>query len=158
MQLDFLFTPFKRAGQTKDVLQIGSQVIPIHFVRNRKARRYIIRVQPDGSIRATVPRIGSIKAARTFAARNTAWIAYQLKQRQAHPARSTLWQHGTEILYRGEKVQLSVTLNQHGQIVQFGDQTLPAPHPLNLRPAIERQLRKLATRIIHRQAIREASP
>ena len=145
MQLDFLIAPFNHGGQSKDAMQIGSQTIPIQFVRNRKARRYIIRVSPDGSVRATVPRVGSIKEARAFAERNVEWIAKQLQKLQEHPAHPAPWQHGTEILYRGEKVQLIVSPNHDGHVVQFGDLTLHVPHTANLRPAVERHLRKLAT-------------
>jgi predicted metal-dependent hydrolase len=145
MQLDFLMTPFKHGGQIKDVLRVGSQAVPIHFARNHRARRYIIRVQQDGSVRATVPRVGSIKEARAFAERNADWIAKQLQQRREHPAQSTPWQHGTEILYHGEKVQLVVSPNHDGHLVQFGAQTLHVSHAANLRTAIERHQRKLAT-------------
>jgi predicted metal-dependent hydrolase len=145
MQLDFLFAPSRNGGRIKDALQIGSQTIPIQFARNRRARRYIIRVQPDGSIRATVPRVGSIKEAWAFAERNANWILKQLQKRQENSTHQTAWQHGTVILYRGEKVQLVVSPNHDGHLVQFGDQTLHISHTANLRPAIERHLRKLAT-------------
>ena len=145
MQLDFLLTPFKRGSQIKEVLQIGSKAVPIRFIRNRQARRYIIRIRPDGSIRATVPRVGSIKEARAFAERSADWILKQLQKRQDQPVHPTTWQTGTEILYRGEKVPLTVNPQANGPVVQFGDQMFPAPHSLNLRPAIERHLRKLAT-------------
>ncbi|MEI8315425.1 MAG: SprT family zinc-dependent metalloprotease [Verrucomicrobiota bacterium] len=145
MQLDFLFTPFKRGGQLKDVIQICAQTVPIKFVRNRTARRYIIRVQPDGSIRATVPRVGSLREARLFAERHTDWIAQQLEKRQAQPGQSTTWQDGTEILYRGEKLKLSVSPNQQGPVARFGDQTVHVAGAANIRTAIERHLRQLAT-------------
>ncbi len=127
-----------------DALQIDSQTIPIQFARNHRARRYIIRVQQDGSVRATVPRVGSIKEARAFAERNADWILKQLQQRREHPAHSTPWQHGTGILYRGERISLIVSPNHDGHVVQVADQTLHVPHIANLRPAIERHLRKLA--------------
>jgi predicted metal-dependent hydrolase len=145
MQMDFLFAPFKNGGRIMDVLRIGSQEIPIRFVRNRRARRYIIRVHPDGSTRATVPRTGSTKEARAFAERNADWILKQLRQRREHPAHTTTWQHRSEILYRGAKVQLTVSPNHDGHLVQFGDQTLHISYAANLRPAVERHLRKLAT-------------
>ena len=156
MPLDFLFKPFKRGHQTNDVLQIGSQVVPIRFVRNRKARRYIIRISPDGFIRATVPRIGSIKEARAFAERNINWIAQQLQKHQDHPSHSTTWQNGTEILYRGEKVQLIISSDVDPPVVQFGDQTLPVSNPSNLRLTIERHFRKLATAELTAQTVRLA--
>ena len=153
MQLDFLFKSVKRDDQIKDVLQIGSQSVPIRFVRNRRARRYIIRISPDGSIRATIPRVGSIKEARAFAERSADWIAKQLQKRQEHPVHSTAWQNGTEILYRGEKVQLIVSPDN---VVQFGDQALEVSSPSNLRPAIERYFRKLANVELTEQTLRLA--
>jgi len=145
MQMNFLFAPSRNGGQMKDALQIGSQTVRIHFTRSRRARHYIIRVQQDGSVRATVPRVGSIKEARSFAERNADWFAKQLQKRQQKPPHPATWQHGTEILYRGEKVQLVVSPNPDGHRVQFGDQTLHVPHAANVRLVIERRLRKLAT-------------
>jgi predicted metal-dependent hydrolase len=146
MQLDFLFSPMKEAGRIKDALRIGSQTIPIQFARNRRARHYIIRVQPDGSVRATVPRVGSIKEARAFAERNLDWILKQIQKRHENPTRPTAWQQGTVILYRGEKVQLVVSPNHDGRLVQFGDQALHVRQADNLRPPIERHLHGLATK------------
>src|ERR1017187_4678567 len=129
MQLDFLFSPMKEAGRIKDALRIGSQTIPIQFARNRRARHYIIRVNPDGSVRATVPRVGSIKEARSFAERHADWILQQIQKRQANPTHLGTWHYGTVILYRGEKVRLVVSPNHDGHLVQSGDQTLHVRHP-----------------------------
>ena len=60
------------------LLQVGAHVVPLHFVRHHKARRYILRMQPDGSLRATIPRAGSTKEARAFAERNLDWVARQI--------------------------------------------------------------------------------
>lgn len=49
----------------------------LRFVRHRKARRYLIRVDRDGSVRVTIPRGGSRREAEAFARRNQAWIARQ---------------------------------------------------------------------------------
>jgi hypothetical protein len=57
-------------------------VAPSHvtvFSRHPRARRYIIHVQDDGSLRVTVPRWGSRREASAFVERERAWIA---KQRQ----------------------------------------------------------------------------
>jgi predicted metal-dependent hydrolase len=48
------------------------------FVRHPKARRYVIRVRPDGTIRVTIPRWGSKRDAKTFADSERAWIDRQL--------------------------------------------------------------------------------
>ena len=132
--LDRLFCP------PAAVLKVGDHAVPIRFVHNHKALRYILRIQPDGSLRATVPRAGSIKKAQAFAERNLDWVAKQLQKRQERPAQPRSWQPGTEILYRGQPV----TLKQDGDVVEFGDQSVRVTDAVNLRSAIERHLWHLA--------------
>jgi predicted metal-dependent hydrolase len=55
------------------------------FVRHRWARRYILRVLDDGTLRVTLPRWGSKREAEAFVERSDAWIAKQLLKRQALP-------------------------------------------------------------------------
>jgi predicted metal-dependent hydrolase len=47
------------------------------FVRHPRARRYVIRVQPDGSIRVTIPRRGSKREAEAFVIAQRQWIERQ---------------------------------------------------------------------------------
>jgi predicted metal-dependent hydrolase len=47
------------------------------FVRHPRARRYIIRVVDEGTVRVTVPRWGSKREAAAFAAQQHAWIEKQ---------------------------------------------------------------------------------
>ena len=39
---------------------------PFYFVRHRRARRYLLRVEPDGRVRVTIPRGGSRREADAF--------------------------------------------------------------------------------------------
>lgn len=59
-------------------LPFGSITSPtsesIYFVRHRRAKRYLLRVDPDGRVRVTIPRGGSRREADAFLARHTAWI------------------------------------------------------------------------------------
>jgi predicted metal-dependent hydrolase len=56
------------------------------FIRHRRARRYILRVQRDGRLRVTLPRRGTLAEARAFVAANRPWIARQrAKLRPANP-------------------------------------------------------------------------
>ena len=52
----------------------GGSLAPLYFVRHRRARRYLLRVEPDGRLRVTIPRGGSRREAEAFAARNSAWV------------------------------------------------------------------------------------
>jgi len=49
----------------------------IYFVRHRRARRYLLRVEHDGRVRVTIPRGGSQREADAFVQRHTAWVARQ---------------------------------------------------------------------------------
>jgi len=52
----------------------------LYFVRHRRARRYLLRVEADGRVRVTIPRGGSRREAEAFVVRNQAWIDAQLAQ------------------------------------------------------------------------------
>jgi len=54
------------------------------FVRHRWARRYILRVLDDGTLRVTLPLRGSKREAEAFVERSTSWIAHQ-RERLAQP-------------------------------------------------------------------------
>jgi predicted metal-dependent hydrolase len=47
------------------------------FVRHPKARRYVLRVRHDGTVRVTIPRGGSKREAADFASRQALWIEGQ---------------------------------------------------------------------------------
>src|SRR5687767_12148048 len=110
---------------------------------NPRSRRYILRVRPDGSARVTVPRRGSIRAAREFAGRNVAWLSQQLQRLAAKPVRNKSWHIGSEILFRGETVEIVAGVDSAS--VTFADQTIRMTGTGDdLRAKIERQMRSLA--------------
>ncbi|HYT68787.1 MAG TPA: SprT family zinc-dependent metalloprotease [Vicinamibacterales bacterium] len=49
----------------------------IHFIRMRRARRYVLRVRPDGDLRVTIPRGGSKSEALRFADKHLDWARRQ---------------------------------------------------------------------------------
>ena len=52
-------------------------VADIYYVRHRRARRYLLRVDHEGRVRVTIPRGGSRREADAFALRLGDWIARQ---------------------------------------------------------------------------------
>ncbi len=52
-------------------------IAPIYFVRHRRARRYLLRVESDGRVRVTIPRGGSRREADAFARRHLDWVLRQ---------------------------------------------------------------------------------
>ena len=123
-------------------MQVGSRSVPLLFVHNPRARRYLLRLRPDGVARVTVPRRGSINTAKDFLARNLGWLEQQIQKLEALPKTSNEWKLGTEIFFRGERVRIEV--ETAGQI-RFGTELLTLRDvTVDLRPAIQRRLRKLA--------------
>jgi len=77
VQLRFDFSESSRfhAGETAQPAQ--PEPLTIHYVRMRQARRYIMRVRPDGAFRVTIPRGGSRAEAQRFAERHRDWALRQ---------------------------------------------------------------------------------
>jgi predicted metal-dependent hydrolase len=49
------------------------------FARHPRARRYVLRVAPDGTVRVTIPRWGSRREAEAFARSQSEWIDKQVR-------------------------------------------------------------------------------
>jgi predicted metal-dependent hydrolase len=54
----------------------------MYFIRHRRARRYVLRVENDGRLRVTIPRGGSRREAEAFVQRNIEWIVRQRTRTQ----------------------------------------------------------------------------
>jgi len=135
----------QRRALPEQGLEAGLSAMPVVLVRNPRARRYILRLRPDGTARVTIPRGGSVAAAREFVARQSAWLERQRERLQANPPRLTTWQPGSVFLFRGEPVQIESGSNGDPAEVRFGTERLRVDEICgDLRPLIERHLWKLA--------------
>lgn len=83
-----LHEPVVRVRHRVPVRDALEDLGPVYFVRHRRARRYLLRVDPDGRVRVTIPARGSQREAERFAARHGAWVQEQ-RARLVSPARST---------------------------------------------------------------------
>jgi predicted metal-dependent hydrolase len=72
--------PFLATPEAQDAPPAPEAIAPIYFVRHRRARRYLLRVEHDGRVRVTIPRGGSRREADAFAQRHLEWV---LRQRAA---------------------------------------------------------------------------
>ena len=81
--------PLQVPPSTLEVPPSSLQVPPSTvFVRHARARRYVIRVRPDGVVRVTIPRWGSKREAQHFADAQRPWIDKQLARWRAERARA----------------------------------------------------------------------
>jgi predicted metal-dependent hydrolase len=139
---DRLFRSNRSAEPTAGALQVGSRSVPLLFVHHPRARRYLLRLRPDGVARVTIPRRGSISAARDFASRNIGWLEQQFQRLANQPRIPIGWHVGTEIHFRGELVRIE--LDADGTIRLGAEQIKVSDVTVDLRPAIQKQLHKLA--------------
>lgn len=145
MQFDF-FGQWRRRPRTSQPasLTVGADTVPLQLIRHQRAKRYVLRVRRDGSVRVTIPRGGSIAYALQFAGKHSEWIARQRQQRQAD-ARPHAWTHGTKILFRGDWVILTAQVEGEVQVIRFADQAVTVPlAAADWRPAMENHLWSLA--------------
>ena len=135
-------------------LTIGSRQVPLLMVRNIRARRYLLRVRPDGTARVTIPRHGTACGALQFAERNRDWIERQLASALLAPPAASPWLVGGQFLFRGELVNLEAFGPEH---VRFATETVKVPDlQLDLRPILERHLRHLAARELPEKVMHHA--
>jgi hypothetical protein len=139
------FLAGQRPAEACEFLQLGGNAVPLLLRRNYRARRYILRVRRDSSVRLTIPRGGSRAFALEFARKHIDWIERQLARRAAEAAHDCPWQDGTKILFRGEPVQLRVRADSLTTVIEFADQVVLAEAGANdIRPVIENHLWTLA--------------
>lgn len=109
----------------------------------RRARRYVLRVRPDGTLRVTVPRGGSRREAEAFIAENQKWIERE-RHRVGLEHAPVQWHAGSEILLRGVSVPIQVARTPDGLHICYGDRRVVPPDAAALRAAIEADLTQLA--------------
>jgi predicted metal-dependent hydrolase len=77
VQLRFPFLSAAEHAEHASAAEHAAKAPVIHFVRMRRARRYVMRVRPDGDLRVTIPRGGSKAEAVRFAERHMDWAERQ---------------------------------------------------------------------------------
>lgn len=134
---------------------MAGRSVPLLVVRNPRARRYLLRLRPDGKARLTIPRGGNRAEALAFAQRNTDWLEQQLKRLASRPQTSSAWRVGTEIWVRGEWAPILAVEDPEqrgvpsaergtGKVVFGSEGFVVSDLGADLRPEIERHLQRLA--------------
>jgi hypothetical protein len=140
--LDRLFKFPKPPPLSSDALQVGQRAVPLLLVHHPRARRYLLRLRPDGTVRVTIPRRGTLSAARDFVARNVGWLEQQLQRLAAQPKAPAGWQLGTEILFRGEPVRIELAADG---FIRFGTERVKVADATgDLGLVIQKHLRQRA--------------
>jgi predicted metal-dependent hydrolase len=137
MQLRLPWSEPAKTPRARELL-IAGRTVPVTIARHRLARRYVVRVSPDGGLRLTVPRGASLAGGLAFAARQADWITREM-ERQAE--RHAPWVSGSRAWFRGEQVPIEVGETR----AAFGPEVVALPEPdADVRAVIEARLRRLA--------------
>jgi predicted metal-dependent hydrolase len=118
------------------------------FVRHRRARRYILRVLADGTLRVTLPRWGVKRDAQAFVEASHAWIDRQRRRRLCASPVDEPWRNGTTVMLDGCQATLRVEPRPDG-VSLWCDQTLVTatlPTNANLKTLVTAWLRRRASR------------
>ena len=111
-----------------------------------RAKRYIIRVRPDGSLRVTIPRGGSHRHAQVFLEEQRTW-AERERQRVLAQHAPAKWSEGDTILLRGYPARLRVIRERGAAWLDIeGDRVRLREVTPDLRPAAEECLARIARR------------
>jgi len=141
---DRLFKQKQTVAAPPQALQVGARAVPLLFVHHPRARRYLLRLRPDGTARVTIPRRGTISAGLDFAARNVGWLEQQLQTLADRPKAPAAWSVGTGLLFRGETVIIEADTPGW---VRLGTERIPVSMAAtDLRPALQKHLHRLAAR------------
>ena len=135
MQLDL---PFLTSSGVE-----ADEASAVEFVRVRRARRYILRVRPDGTLRVTIPRGGSRSQALAFLGRHLDWVTRE-RSRVARERAPVTWTHGSSILVGGEPNLLRIERVNGRLLANYADRTTVVQSTGDVRVEIERDLRALA--------------
>jgi len=121
--------------------------ITVHLVRPARVKRYLLRLQPDGSARLAIPRRGSRAEAIRFLERSEAWLRRRQEQWRAQAATRAPWGDGAVFLFRGEPVRLQVEISEGVATLSFADQVARnVDVASDYRPVMHAHLRRLAER------------
>ncbi len=123
------------------------------FVRHSRARRYILRVLPDGTLRVTLPRWGAKRDAKAFIDASRAWIEAQRARHSERAPGQQSWRDGTHVLVDGVLTPLRVEITPSGYRVQMNGKIVADRllHVRQIRSAVEASLRARAARELPRQ-------
>lgn len=102
-----------------DFVQLDGERVPVHYRRNNRARRYLLRLSRDGRVQVTIPYAGRITEARDFIHSKRDWLLRQWHDfrkrdqvRREAQERSLVWFRGrltpVSLLDRGSRRLLRI--------------------------------------------------
>jgi predicted metal-dependent hydrolase len=119
--------------------------LTVQMLQRPRARRYLLRLQPNGTVRLVIPRRGSRTEAMRFLERSEAWLLKQRALWQKRRASRRPWLDASRFPFRGEETVLCLE-NSNGMIrLSFADQIISLSRAMpDYREIVFGHLRRLA--------------
>ena len=128
---------------------IGPTKLPLDIIRNKRAKKYIIRLLPELVLRVTIPRGGSKREALRFVSENIRWIEKQFHSQRLHDALVLKEGLSNLIYYQGRAVPIEPTPNDPESVI-FAGVHVPKQSLLeeNTICVVEQYLKNLAKEVL----------
>jgi hypothetical protein len=120
-------------------VSVGGRVYDVAIARHRRARRFVVRLAGESTLRLTVPRGAAIADGLAFVAKQQAWIE---RERARHSARIAGWTGGTPLWFRGDRVTMAI----ESGVAICGGERIPLKPSADVRATVEAHLAALAKR------------
>jgi predicted metal-dependent hydrolase len=150
-----------RSAPAREVIVVGRRTVTVTFVRHAAARHYLLRVEPDGSVRATIPRGGSRAQAVRFVREKIDWIQRERYRATVQQAAGG-WVREDRVLLDGHEWPVTPGTAGLPGVVRFADHEVRVPGAAGggagLVKAIEAYLRRLAASTLPRRLLDLAAP
>jgi predicted metal-dependent hydrolase len=155
-QLGFRFfekalTGLDRRAERRPTFAADESLLPwkhglsVKIVRRPRARRYLLRLEHDGTARLVIPRRGNRADALRFLERSEAWLLERHRRWQARVIdQPQPWRDGTRFLFRGEETVLHVDETGPCARLRFAGREFTAAPQADYRETVRAHLRRLA--------------
>jgi len=151
----------RRGAPAREVILVGRRAVTVTFIRHPRARHYLLRVDPDGGVKATIPRGGSRAQAVRFVREKIDWIEHE-RYRAAVQQAAGGWVREDGVLLDGREWAVTVQDAPAGaRVLRFGDHEVRVAKPAAGRAVvkgIEAYLRRLAASSLPGRLRELASP
>lgn len=141
--------PGKTSGPQKrnqiQYIEVDSTHLPVTLTRHGRAKHYLLRLHPKGTVSVTVPRGGSMAQAYEFLHSRQDWVAKQWRKMREQNPQTLRWGPGSRVYFRGEDEILREDWIGSQRMIIMGEERMMGPdEDEDWRPYVESYMRFLA--------------
>lgn len=126
-------------------IEVDSTRLPVTLTRHGRAKHYLLKLHPRGSVSITVPRGGTLTQAYEFLHSRQDWVTKQWRKMREQNLPPLRWGSGSKALFRGEVETLIEDWVGSQRMIVMGEERMMGPDENeDWRPYVESYMRFLA--------------